>query len=60
MQDYSFAVVLYGYETWSLTLRDKHRLRVFVNRELGRIFGAIRDEGTGGRRKLSNEELHNL
>jgi hypothetical protein len=32
-------VVLYGCETWSLTLRDEHRLRVFKNRVLGRIFG---------------------
>jgi hypothetical protein len=31
-------VVLYGYETWSLTLRDEHRLRVFENRVLRRIF----------------------
>jgi hypothetical protein len=41
-------VVLYGCETWSLILREKHRLRVFENRELKRIFGPKRDEVTGG------------
>jgi hypothetical protein len=44
-------VVLYEYETWSLTLREEHRLR--------RIFGPTRDEVMGGWRKLHNEELHN-
>jgi hypothetical protein len=53
-------VVLYGYETWSLTLREEHRLRVFENRVLRRIFGPTRDEVTGGWRKLHNEELHGL
>jgi hypothetical protein len=53
-------VVLYGCETWSLTLREEHRLRVFKNRVLGRIFGPKRDEVTGGWRKLHNEELHAL
>jgi hypothetical protein len=43
-----FAVVLYGCETWSLTLREEHRLTVFENRVLRRIFGPKRDEGTGG------------
>jgi hypothetical protein len=43
-----FPVVLYGYETWSLTLREEHRLRVFENRVLRRIFGHKRDEVTGG------------
>jgi hypothetical protein len=52
-------VVLNGCETWSLTLREEHRLRMFENRVL-RIFGPKRDEGTGGWRKLHNEELHNL
>jgi hypothetical protein len=47
-------------ETWSLTLREEHRLRVFENRVLRRIFGPKRDEVTGGWRKLHNEELHNL
>jgi hypothetical protein len=55
-----FLVVLYGYETWSLTLREEHRLRVFEKRVLRRIFGPKRDEGTGGWTKLHNEELHNL
>jgi hypothetical protein len=40
-------VVLYGCETWSLTLREEHRLRVFENRVLRRIFGLKRDEATG-------------
>jgi hypothetical protein len=53
-------VVLYGCETWSLTLREDHRLRVFENRVLRRIFGPKRDEVTGEWRKLRNEELHNL
>jgi hypothetical protein len=53
-------VVLYGRETWSLTLREEHRLRVFENRVLRRIFGPKRDEVTGGWRKLHNGELHNL
>jgi hypothetical protein len=48
-------VVLYGCETWSLTLREEHRLRV-----LRRIFGPKRDEVTGEWRKLHSEELHNL
>jgi hypothetical protein len=60
MRDYSFAVVLYGCETWSLAVREKHNLRVFENRVLRRIFGSKRDELTGGWRKLHNEELHNL
>ena len=38
-----FPVVLYGFETWSLTLREERRLRVFENRELRRIFGPRRD-----------------
>jgi hypothetical protein len=53
-------VVLYGCETWSLTLREEHRLRVFENRVLRRIFGLKRYEVTGGWRKLHNEELHGL
>jgi hypothetical protein len=44
-------VVLYGRETWPLTFKEEHRLRVF---------GPNRDEVTGGWRKLHNEELHNL
>jgi hypothetical protein len=53
-------VVLYGYETWTLTLREKHRLGVFENRVLGRIFGGKRDEATGEWRKLHDEELRDL
>jgi hypothetical protein len=53
-------VVWYGYETWSLTLREEHRLRVFENRVLRRIFGPKRDEVTGEWRKLHSGELHNL
>jgi hypothetical protein len=53
-------VVLYACGTWSLTLREEHRLRVFENRLLKRIFGPKRDEVRGGWRKLRNEELHNL
>jgi hypothetical protein len=53
-------VVLYGCETWSLTLREKHRLQVFENRELRRIFGSKRVEVTGEWRKRHNEELHDL
>jgi hypothetical protein len=43
-----------------VTLRQEHRLRVFENRVWRRIFGPMRDEVTGGCRKLHNEELHNL
>jgi hypothetical protein len=53
-------VVLYGCETWSLTLREEHRLRVFKNSVLRRIFGPGSDEVTGGWRKLHNEEHHDL
>jgi hypothetical protein len=47
-------------ETWSLTLREERRLRVFENRVLRRIFGPKRDEVTGEWRKLHNEELDDL
>ncbi|KAJ4425769.1 hypothetical protein ANN_27392 [Periplaneta americana] len=53
-------VVLYGCETWTLTLREDERLRVFENRVLRKIFGAERDEITGEWRKLHNAELHAL
>jgi hypothetical protein len=53
-------VVLYGYETLSVTLRKEHRLRVFENRILRRVYGPMRDEVTGGWRKLHNEELRGL
>jgi hypothetical protein len=51
---------VYGCETWSLILREEHRLRVFESRVLRRIFGPKRDEVTGEWRKLHNEELHIL
>ena len=53
-------VVLYGCETWSLTLREERRLRVFGNRVFRRIFGPKRDEVTGEWRKLHNDELNDL
>jgi hypothetical protein len=53
-------VVLYGCETWSLTLREGNRLRVFENRVLRRMFGPKTDEVTGEWRKLHSEELHIL
>ena len=52
--------VLYGCETWSLTLREEHRLRVFENKVLRKIFGAKRYEITGKWRQLHNAELHTL
>ena len=53
-------VVLYGCDTWSVTLREERRLRVFENRVLRGIFGSKRDEVTGEWRKLHNEELNDL
>jgi hypothetical protein len=53
-------VVLYGCETWFFTLREEHRLRVFENRVLRRIFRPKRDEETGEWRRLHSEKLHNL
>ena len=53
-------VVLYGCETWLLTLREEPRLRVFENRVLRRVFGPKRDEVTGEWRKLHNEERNDL
>jgi hypothetical protein len=51
---------LYGCGTWSLILREEHRLRVFKNRVLRKIVGPKRNEVTGEWRKLHNRELHNL
>jgi len=51
---------VYGCETWSPTLREKRRLRVFENRTLRRIFSPNRDEVTGEWRKLHNGELNDL
>jgi hypothetical protein len=53
-------VLLYGCEIWSLALREGHRLRVFENRVLRRIFGPKRDEVTRDWRELHNEEHHDL
>jgi hypothetical protein len=53
-------VVLYGCETWSLTLREENRLRVFESKVLRRVLGSKRDEVTGEWRKLHNEELRDL
>jgi hypothetical protein len=53
-------VVLYGCETWSVTLREQHRLRVFENRVLRGIFVPKGDEIGGEWRKLHSEKLHNL
>ena len=52
-------VVLYGCETWSLTLKEECRLRVFENRILRRIFGSKRDEN-GEWRRLHNKELNSV
>jgi hypothetical protein len=51
---------MYGCDTWSLTLREEHRLRLFENRVLRRIFGPKRDEVKGEWRKLRNEEIRDL
>jgi len=53
-------VVLYGCETWSLTLREERRLRLFENKGLRGIFGPKRDTVTREWRKLHNEELNDL
>jgi hypothetical protein len=50
-------VVVYGCETWSLTIRKEHRLRVFENQVVRRISGPKRDEVIGGWRKLQNKKL---
>jgi hypothetical protein len=60
MTTFILPVVLYGCETWSLTVREVHKVRAFENRVLRRIFGPKRDGVTRGWRKLHNEELHNL
>jgi hypothetical protein len=53
-------VVLYGCETWSLTVREEHKLRVFENRVLSIIFGPKRDGVMRGWKKLYNKKLHDL
>ena len=55
-----FPVVLYECETWSLTLREERKLRVFENMVFRRIFGPRRDEVKGDWRRLHNEELNDL
>ena len=60
IQNCNLPVVLYGCETWSLTLREERRLRVFENRALKGIFGPKRDEVTKEWRKLHNMELNDL
>jgi hypothetical protein len=60
LQQVILPVVLYGYETWSLTLREVRRLRVFENRVFRSVFGPKRDEVTVEWRKLHNEELSDL
>ena len=54
------SVVFYGWENWSITLRQERRLRAFENRVLRRIFGPKRDEVTREWRRLHNEELNDL
>jgi hypothetical protein len=56
----TLSVVLYGCETWSLTLRAEHKLTVFENRVLRRIFEHKTEEGTRRLRKLHNTEPNNL
>jgi hypothetical protein len=53
-------VVLHECQTWSLTLREEHRLKVFENRVLRRIFGPKKDEIIVGWRKVLNEKFHNI
>jgi hypothetical protein len=53
-------VLVCGFETWSHTLREERKLRVFENRVSRRIFGPRRDEVTGEWKKLHNEELNDL
>jgi hypothetical protein len=55
-----FPVVLYGCETWTLKIKEEHRLRVFGNKVVVRIFGSMRDEVAGEWIKFHNKELHDL
>jgi hypothetical protein len=59
-QNYNLACCFEKGETWSLTFREEHSLKVFENRVLRRIFGPKRDEVTGESRRLHNEELNDL
>jgi hypothetical protein len=56
----SFPVVLYGCETWYVTLREKHKLSVFENRAQRNVIAPKKDEIAGKGRRLSNEELYDL
>jgi hypothetical protein len=60
MKNHKFACSLYECETWSLTLREKHRLKIFEKRVLRGIFRPKKDKKVGGWRQLHNEELHNF
>jgi len=60
MQKCNLPVVLYGCDTWSITLREKRRLRAFENRVLSRIFRSKMDEVSREWRRLNNEELYDL
>ena len=60
MQSHNFAVVLCGCETWSVILRERHRLKVFEKRVLRKICKLKRDETKGEWRKLHSVELHDL
>jgi hypothetical protein len=60
MQDYNFACGSVWVQNLVTDVKEEHRLRVFENRVLRRVFGPKRDEVTGEWRKLHNEELHNL
>ena len=55
-----FPVVLYGCETWSLTLKEERRIKVYENKVLRRIFGSKRHDVTRAWRKLHNEELNDM
>jgi len=55
-----YIVVLYGCETWSLAIREEHRLRVLQNTVLRRILEANREKVTGGWKRLHNEEFHQI
>jgi hypothetical protein len=59
-QNHNFTWFLYGCETWSLTLTEKHRLREYENGMLRRIFGPKKKKVVGGWKRLQNDKLHNL